>query len=138
MELSKSRETDGSAGKTRNLFRARVDTENSEGCVRCPQYPRDGISGKVYSNALSLEMRQMGIPCDQEVALKVKHKEVIDRDYFADIVVERRVLIELKVCVSLESVHEAQILNYLMTSGIPVGSLLNFGRPRLEYRRFVL
>ena len=71
------------------------------------------------------------------MALKVQYKSVVGGDYFADIIVERRVLVELKACISLESVHEAQILNYLKASGIHVGLLLNFGRPKLEYRRFV-
>jgi GxxExxY protein len=96
-----------------------------------------GFLERVYSNALMLELRQMGLGCEQEVALKVQYKGVAVGDYFADIVVERRVLVELKSCASLESVHEAQILNYLKASGIHVGLLLNFGKPKLEYRRFV-
>jgi GxxExxY protein len=79
----------------------------------------------------------MGHACEQEVALKVQYKNVVVGDYFADLVVERRVLIELKACAGLESIHEAQILNYLKASGIHVGLLLNFGRSKLEYRRFV-
>jgi len=80
----------------------------------------------------------MGLACVQEVPLKVKYKNVIVGDYSADLVVEKRVLVELKACTGLESVHEAQMLNYLKANGIHVGLLMNFGKPRLEYRRFVL
>jgi GxxExxY protein len=85
-----------------------------------------------------LELRSVGLACDQEVALQVKYKDAIVGNYSADLVVEQRVLIELKACTGLESVHEAQILDFLKASGIRVGLLLNFGKPRLEYRRFVL
>src|SRR5580658_10091200 len=94
-----------------------------------------GFLEKVYSNALALELRQMGLACEQEVSLKVKYKSVVVGDYFADMIVERRVLVELKACTNLESVHEAQILNYLKASGIHVGLLMNFGKPKLQYRR---
>jgi GxxExxY protein len=97
-----------------------------------------GFLEKVYANALSLELRQMGLVCAQEVPFKVKYKDAVVGDYSADLVVEKRVLVELKACTGLDSVHEAQILNYLKASGIHVGLLMNFGKPRLEYRRFVL
>ena len=97
-----------------------------------------GFLEKVYANALSLELRQSGLVCAQEVAFKVKYKDVVVGDYSADLVVEKRVLVELKACTGLDSVHEAQILNYLKASGIHVGLLMNFSKPRLEYRRFVL
>jgi GxxExxY protein len=97
-----------------------------------------GFLEKVYSNALMLELRSMGLICNPEVAFKVRYKNVIVGDYSADLVVESRVLVELKACTGLDSVHEAQILNYLKASGIRVGLLMNFGKPRLEYRRFVL
>jgi GxxExxY protein len=97
-----------------------------------------GFLEKVYANALSLELRQMGLVWAQEVPFRVKYKDVVVGDYSADLVVEKRVLVELKTCTGLDSVHEAQILNYLKASGIRVGLLMNFGKPRLEYRRFVL
>jgi len=97
-----------------------------------------GFLEKVYANARSLELRQMGIVCGQDVPFKVKWKDVVVGDYFADLVVEKRVLVELKACTGLDPVHEAQILNYLKASRIRVGLLMNFGKPRLEYRRFVL
>jgi len=113
---------------TQKILRAAFEVSNGLGV---------GFLEKVYSNSLVLELRQMGLGCEQEVALKVQYKGVVVGDYFADMVVERRVLVELKACTSLESVHEAQILNYLKASGIHVGLLLNFGKPKLEYRRFV-
>ena len=97
-----------------------------------------GFLEKVYSNALLLELRTMELSCDSEVGFKVRYKNVIVGAYCAARVVERMVLVELKACTGLDPVHEAQILNYLKAGGIRVGLLMNFGKPRLEYRRFVL
>jgi GxxExxY protein len=79
----------------------------------------------------------MNLSCEREVPSKVRYKEVVVGDYCADLIVEKRVLVELKACASLDSVHEAQVLNYLKASSIQVGLLLNFGKPKLQYRRFV-
>jgi GxxExxY protein len=113
---------------TQKILKAAFEIHNALGA---------GFLERVYSNALSHELRQMGLACEQEVAHKVKYKDLIVGDYFADLVVERRVLVELKACTGFESIHEAQILNYLKASGIHVGLLLNFGKPKVEYRRFV-
>lgn len=113
---------------TQRILKAAFEVSNGLGV---------GFLEKVYSNSLMIELRQMGLGCEQEVALEVKYKGVVVGNYFADVIVERRVLVELKACASLESVHEAQILNYLKATGIRVGLLLNFGKPKLEYRRFV-
>ncbi len=97
-----------------------------------------GFLEKVYANALALELRAKGLACEQETPLHVKYKETIVGDYVADIVVERRVLLELKACSALDPVHEAQIMNYLRASNLHVGLLMNFGRPKLQDRRFVV
>ncbi len=96
-----------------------------------------GFLEKVYANALVLELRAKGLSCKQEAALNVRYKESVVGDYLADMVVEDRVLLELKACAALDPTHEAQIMNYLRASGLHVGLLMNFGRPRLQYRRFV-
>jgi GxxExxY protein len=96
-----------------------------------------GFLERVYSNALLFELRNMNLSCEREVPFKVRYREAVVGDYCADLIVERRVLVELKACASLGSVHEAQILNYLKASSIQVGLLLNFGKPKLQYRRFV-
>jgi len=55
--------------------------------------------------------------------------------FFADLLAEDRVIVELKAVKALAPEHQAQVINYLKATGIDVGLLLNFGRPRLEYRR---
>jgi GxxExxY protein len=96
-----------------------------------------GFLERVYSNALVLELRRNGIDCVQEAPLNVTYRDTIVGDYVADILVERRVLIEMKACAALDKNHSAQIINYLRASKIHVGLLLDFGPPRLEYRRFI-
>ncbi len=96
-----------------------------------------GFLEAVYANALSSELRSAGLQCEREVSFKVKYKDIVVGDYCADLIVEKRVLVELKACAGLDSAHEAQILNYLKASSIQVGLLMNFGKPKLQYRRFV-
>ena len=96
-----------------------------------------GFLEKVYENALAYELRQRGLACLQQHPLTVVYKGVIVGDYVADVLVENRVLVELKACTGLDNVHHAQVLNYLRASGIKVALLFNFGRPKLEYRRLV-
>jgi GxxExxY protein len=96
-----------------------------------------GFLERVYANALLVELRTEGFECTQGAPLKVKYRGAIVRDYVADLVVAGRVLIEMKACAVLDANHSAQIMNYLRASGIHVGLLLNFGRPKLEYRRFI-
>jgi len=96
-----------------------------------------GFLERVYSNALAVELRAQGIALQNELTIKIQYRNTIVGDYIADLVVDGRVLVELKACASLDPVHTAQILKYHRASEIQVGLLLNFGRPKLEYRRFV-
>jgi GxxExxY protein len=66
----------------------------------------------------------------------VKFRDFIVGDFYADLLVENQILIELKAVNSLLNEHFAQLLNYLKATGIDVGLIVNFGRPKLEYRRF--
>ena len=80
----------------------------------------------------------MNIPFQQQSSLKVKYKGLIVGVYQADMVVDNRVILELKAVSKLDSVHTAQLLNYLKATGIRVGLLLNFGRSKLQFKRFVV
>jgi GxxExxY protein len=92
---------------------------------------------KVYENALLVELKKRGLQAESQVPLKVIYKGETVGEYFADIVVEGKVLIELKVVDQLAKVHEAQLLNYLHATGMKVGLLVNFNGPRVEIKRFV-
>jgi GxxExxY protein len=63
---------------------------------------------------------------------------VIVGDYLADLVVSEKVVVECKAVTALDAVHEAQLINYLKASGLRVGLLINFARPKLQFRRLVV
>jgi GxxExxY protein len=87
-----------------------------------------GFLEKVYKNALAIELQQAGIKCDVEVPLKVFYHEKVVGDYYADMIVDDKIIVEVKAVGKLESVHEVQLVNYLKATGLNLGLLLNFGR----------
>ncbi len=93
---------------------------------------------KVYENALIIELRQRGLKAECQVPLKVFYKENVVGDYFADILVEDKVVVELKAVERLRKVHQAQLLNYLKATGIKIGLLVNMKYPKAEIKRMVL
>lgn len=97
-----------------------------------------GFLEAVYRKALAHELSQTGHAVEQEKAFKVIYKGAEIGTYVADMIVDSRVVVELKASEALSPAHTAQCLNYLKASGIKTGLLLNFGRPKIEYRRLVL
>jgi len=97
-----------------------------------------GFLEKVYENALLMELKERGVKAKAQVPIKVNYKGYEVGEYYADMVVEEKVLLELKACDSLQKVHEAQLLNYLKATGYKIGLLVNFRHPKAEIRRFVL
>ena len=87
-----------------------------------------GFLEKVYRNALVIELEEAEIKCVVEVPLKVSYHNKIVGDYFADIIVDDNIIVEVKAVSKLESVHEVQLVNYLKATGISVGLLINFGQ----------
>lgn len=97
-----------------------------------------GFLEKVYENALLVELVENGIKAQAQVPIKVTYKEKIVGDYIADILVDDRVIVELKTIERIERIHEAQLLNYLKATGIKVGLLVNFKSKKAEIKRLVL
>ena len=97
-----------------------------------------GFLEKVYENALLIELIARGLKAENQVPIKVKYKGKEVGEYYADIVVENLVLLELKAVDSLQKIHEAQLLNYLIATGYKIGLLVNFIHPKAEIKRFVL
>ena len=97
-----------------------------------------GFLERVYENALMIELRERGLKAESQVPIKVFYKDEIVGEYFADILVQDTVILELKAIENLSKVHEAQLLNYLKATGIQVGLLVNFKHPKAEIKRMVL
>lgn len=93
-----------------------------------------GFLEKIYENALCLELTRQGLAVQQQCSLQVGYKGEIVGEYIADMVVENKVIIEIKAVNNLDKSHEAQLINYLKSTGIEVGLLINFG-PRIDIKR---
>ena len=96
-----------------------------------------GFLEKVYENALLVELRKRGLKADSQLPIKVKYKDEVVGEYFADIVVEGQVILEIKASDSLSKIHEAQLLNYLRGTGFKIGLLINFKHPKADIIRLV-
>jgi GxxExxY protein len=96
-----------------------------------------GFLERVYANALTLELRRHDFLVEQEVGITVHYADKPIGHYFADLLVEKSLIVELKVVRTLEYVHRMQCMNYLKASGLRCALLLNFGNPRLEFRRIL-
>ena len=97
-----------------------------------------GFLGKVYEEALRLELKLRGVVCAAQVEFPVSYKDEIVGRYLCDLLVDGKVICEIKAIDALGTVHEAQLLNYLKASAIRVGLLMNFGTTRLQIKRMIL
>ncbi len=97
-----------------------------------------GFLEKVYERALVRELGMRGISVSTQVAVAVRYKGYPVGDYLADVLVDGRVLVELKCVERLGNEHTAQCMNYLKASGLSVCLLVNFQRPKAEWKRVVL
>ena len=93
-----------------------------------------GFLEKIYENAMMIEFRKESIKAVAQVPIKVKYDNEIIGEYFADVLVDNKIIIEVKATSALIKEHEAQLLNYLKATDIEVGLLVNFG-PKLEFKR---
>ncbi len=114
---------------TSDVLDSSFKVHNSLGC---------GLLEKVYGNALAweLELRKRKVVPQKECRVTYRDKEV--GLYYADLVVDDCIVIEVKSVEKIENVHRAQLMNYLRLSGLKVGLLINFAKPRVEYERMVV
>jgi len=97
-----------------------------------------GLLESAYEGALVIELKRRGLAVERQVVYPLIYEGEMAGAYIADIVVENAVVLELKSVKILTAVMEAQLLNYLRLSAVPVGYLINFRNPRLEFQRRVL
>ena len=112
---------------TENIIKAAYTVHNTLGY---------GFLEKVYQNALVIELAKRGIKADSEKPIKVFYEGQIVGDYVCDLIVDDKVILELKAVKELNDIHEVQLVNYLKVTGVEVGLLINFG-PSVKIKRKV-
>jgi GxxExxY protein len=96
-----------------------------------------GFLEKVYENALAVKLKKSGILAIQQAPIKVYFEEELVGEYFTDLLVDDKVIVELKAVSEFAKIHEVQLVNYLKATGIKVGLLINFGEQVKIIRRVV-
>jgi GxxExxY protein len=96
-----------------------------------------GFLEKVYENALMVEMKACGLACEQQKQIPVTYRGTMVGDYYADILVESQVILEIKAAKAIDDTHQAQLINYLKATSIHTGLILNFGTPKVGFKRLV-
>ncbi len=119
-----------------------IEAELSEKIIGCAiQVHRvlgPGFLEKVYEEALLIELRKAAVQVEQQKQLIVFYDQIAIGDHRLDVVVDGRVVLELKACKAIDDVHLAIVRSYLKASRLQVGLILNFAKPTLEIRRVVL
>ena len=96
-----------------------------------------GFPESVYEKALHHQTIKTGLLSERQYQMKVFFDSILVGEFFADLLVEEKVLVEIKAVRTLDELHIGQAMNYLKASGMPICLLINFGRPKMEIRRFV-
>ena len=113
---------------TERIIGCAFNVSNTLGC---------GFLEKVYENSLMIELTKNGLEAKQQVPIEVTYDGFIVGDYTADILVEDKVILELKAVKELDDIHFAQCINYLKGTNLYVCLLLNFAKTRLEIKRLI-
>jgi GxxExxY protein len=114
---------------TSKILNASFEVHNILGC---------GFLEKLYERPLIYELKQRDLKVESQKRIEVAYKTIVAGDYIADIVVDDKVIVELKAVESITKIHETQLLNYLKASKYRVGLILNFAKTKLEYKRLVM
>ncbi len=112
---------------TSQIIRASYNVHNELG---------SGFLEKVYHNAMIVELEEIGFTVCSEKPIPVMYKNVLVGNYFADLLVNDKVIVEFKAVETLNPIHEVQLVNYLVGTGIDVGLLINFGQSVTVKRKY--
>ncbi len=103
------------------------------------KYHRNGHLEKIYENALVNRLRKQGLKVEQQHPLTVYDEDgTVLGDYYADLLIEGRLIVELKACKTIAEEHVSQLLGYLKSARIHDGLLINFGAPKLYIKKYVM
>ena len=113
-------------------------TEKAIGCAfKVHSALGPGFLEKVYENALLHEIHKSGLIANAQHRIQVHYENIVVGDYIADLLVEGRLIVEVKAVKAIEDIHLAQVLNYLKATGLKTALILNFAKPSLEVKRLI-
>ena len=123
--------------RRRDLLFPAESYEIKGACIAVKEALGCGFLEKVYENALSHELKKRGFKVRQQAPIHVVYDGVVVGDYFVDILVDEKFIIEVKATEMDNPLYKAQLINYLKASGLPLGFLLNFGKEFFDFERVV-
>ena len=107
--------------------------------MRFVQYHRNGHLERIYENALVNRLRKLGLKVEQQFSLTVYDEDgTVLGEYYADLFIENRLIVELKACKAVTDEHVAQLLGYLTSSRIETGLLINFAASKLYVKKYLM
>jgi GxxExxY protein len=125
--------------KAKGTFRFEELNPITEKIIGCVYSVSNGLGTgfleKVYENALAIELRKNGLKVEQQKPITIRYEGAIVGEYFADFVINEKIILEVKAIRTLENTHMAQCLNYLKATGLSLALLINFGTPRVQIKR---
>jgi GxxExxY protein len=121
--------------RNRDFLHKELSEKSIEASLEVMTELGSGFLESVYEKSVLIALVQKGITARSQAPLKVKFRGEVVGEYFADILVENKIIVALKTVKNLLPEHQAQVINYPRASGIDVGLLINFGAPKLEVKR---
>lgn len=107
---------------------AALEVSNNLGC---------GFLEAVYQEALEIEFSDSKIPFESQKQIQIKYKDrILKKKYIADFICFDQIIVEIKAIQTISTIEEAQLLNYLKATQLPLGLIINFGNPKLEWKRY--
>jgi len=107
---------------------AAMSVSNELGC---------GFLEAVYQEALEIEFEECNVPFESQKRINIAYKNrMLKKEYFADFLCFGQIIVEIKAIKKITTIEEAQLLNYLKATNLPLGLLMNFGSPKLEWKRY--
>lgn len=97
-----------------------------------------GYLESIYKNALVIEFEDMGLKCEKERIVEIFYRNKKVGEHRLDLVLEDKVLVELKAVAEFHPVHQAQVISYLKSTGLKIALLANFGKDKVDYKRLIL
>jgi len=97
-----------------------------------------GFNKQMYEDALVMEMADTGFQLERQKKINILHKKNLVGEYIADIVVNKKILVKIKVAIALQAIHQDQLKYCLKSTDYSVGLILNFGTPQLSFKKIAL